>query len=159
VQRHAEAARAFEESARRDPDDYDALTLLCMPYERTGDARGVQSARERALAAADRVLGNNPDDIRALYFSAGALISLGQRQKGIERLEQAIALRPHDFALLYNAACGFARAGDPDRALDLLDRAVDTGRGFRAWIEADPDLDSLRDSPRFKQILARLPPA
>jgi len=159
VQRHAEAARAFEESARRDPDDYDALTLLCMPYERMGDARGVQSARERALAAADRVLGNNPDDVRALYFSAGALISLGQRQKGIERLEQAIALRPHDFALLYNAACGFARAGDPDRALDLLDRAVDTGRGFRAWIEADPDLDSLRDSPRFKQILARLPPA
>jgi len=158
AQRFAESARAYEECARRDRDDYDALTLLAMPYERMGDKRKVRAARERALAAADRVLENSPDDVRALYFSAGALINLGQRQKGIERLEQAVALKPHDFAVLYNAACGFAYAGDLERSLDLLDRAVDTGRGFRAWIEADPDLDPVRDSPRYRQILARLPP-
>jgi len=40
----------------------------------------------------------------------------------------------------------------------MLDRAVGTGRGFRAWIENDPDLDSLRKLPRFQQIVARLPP-
>jgi hypothetical protein len=40
----------------------------------------------------------------------------------------------------------------------LLDRAVGTVKGFRAWMEHDPDLDSLRDLPRFKEILARLPP-
>ena len=32
-----------------------------------------------------------------------------------------------------------------------------TGRGFRAWIEKDSDLDPLRSHPRFAEILARLP--
>jgi tetratricopeptide (TPR) repeat protein len=110
------------------------------------------------VEAANRVLANSPDDVRALYLSGGTLIGLGDRQKGTERLEQALALRPHDFATLYNAACGFSRAGEKEKALDLLDRAVGTGSGFRPWIEHDPDLDALRDSPRYKQILARLPP-
>ena len=87
-----------------------------------------------------------------------SLIFRGERQQGIDRLEQAIALRPYDFAVLYNAACGFTAAGKPERALELLDRAVGTGKGFRAWIENDPDLDPLRGLPRFQQILARLPP-
>jgi adenylate cyclase len=157
IQRYAESAHAYEEAALRNPDDYDALTLLAMPYERMGDVAKAQSARRRSLQAADRVLQNAPDDVRALYLSGGALILLGQRQEGIERLERAVAIRPHDFAVLYNAACSFANAGNPDRALDMLDRAVGTGRGFRAWIEHDPDLDTLRSLPRFQQIVARLP--
>jgi len=158
VHRHADSAQAYEEAARRDSDDYDSLTLMAMPCAKLGDERKVRSSRERSLSAADRVLSNRPDDVRALYFSGGALINLGQTEKGVERLEQAVALKPHDFAVLYNAACGFAVVGNQQRALDLLDRAVDTGRGFRAWMEEDPDLDSLRGSPRFARILARLQP-
>jgi len=60
--------------------------------------------------------------------------------------------------VLYNAACGYAIAGNSQKALDLLDRAVGTGKGFRAWMEHDPDLDAIRELPRFKEILARLPP-
>jgi adenylate cyclase len=158
VQRYADAARAYEESAKRDPDDYDALTLLAMPYDRLGEVDKARRARERALTAADRVLRNSPDDVRALYLSAGVLVVLGRQQEGLRRIEESIQLKPHDFAVLYNAACNLALAGQPERALDLLDRAVGSGRGFRAWIEHDPDLDSLRGSPRFGEILARLPP-
>jgi TolB-like protein/Tfp pilus assembly protein PilF len=158
VQRYADAARAYEESAKRNPDDYDALVLVGMPYERLGEPAKARGARQRAVEAAERVLRNSPDDIRALYMSGAAMIALGERQKGFERLEQAVELKPQDFAALYNAACSFAIAGNPERALDMLDRAVGTGRGFRAWIERDPDLDSLRSLPRFKEILARLPP-
>src|SRR5262249_18043648 len=93
VQRYPDAAQAFEEAARRNPDDYDALPLQAMQYEKMGDPAKAQGSRKRALAAADRVLSNSPDDVRALYFSAGALIFVGERQKGIERLEQAVALK------------------------------------------------------------------
>lgn len=158
AQRYAESARAYEEAARRDSDDYASLSLAAMPYERLGERAKALATRRRALDVANRVLRNNPDDVRALYLSANTLVKLGDGQKGRERLEQAVALKPHEFGVLYNAACGFARAGDSERALELLDRAVDTGRGFRAWIEHDPDLDSLRNLPRFQQILARLPP-
>jgi adenylate cyclase len=81
----------------------------------------------------------------------------GNEREAIERVEQAVAIRPQDFAVLYNAACSFANAGETTRALEMLDRAVATGRGFRAWIEHDPDLDSLRALPRFQEIVARLP--
>jgi adenylate cyclase len=158
LQRYAESARAYEEAARLNPDDYDSLNLLAMPYYRLGDAAKAEAARKRALEAADRVLRNSPDDVRALYLSGGVLVTVGERRRGRERLDQAVALRPYDFAVLYNAACGYALAGEPEKALDLLDRAVGTGRGFRAWIEHDPDLDPLRGLPRFTKILARLPP-
>ena len=158
VERYADAARAFEEAAKRNPDDYDALTLVSMQYERLGEPTKAQDARKRALEAADRVLRNSPDDVRALYMSGGALVAMGKPKEGLDRVEQAVELRPHDFAVLYNAACNFTAAGQREKALDLLDRAVGTGRGFRAWIERDPDLDPLRGSPRFKEILARLPP-
>ena len=157
-ERYADAAHAFEESAQRDSDDYDALLLLAMPYERMGEPAKARATRKRAVDAADRVLRNAPDDVRALYLSGGALISLGERQKGLDRLERAVAIKPHDFAALYNAACGNANAGNAERALEFLDRAVSTGRGYRAWIEHDPDLDSLRGLAGFEQILARLPP-
>ena len=158
AQRYDDAIRAYEEAARIDPDDYDSLTLLSMPYGRVGQADKARDARRRSLAAAERVLRNNPDEVRALYLSGIDLIYLGQPEKGRERLDQAVALRPYDYAVLYNAACGFATIGDSTKALDLLDRAVGTGQGYRAWLEHDPDLDPLRRLPRFQQILARLPP-
>jgi adenylate cyclase len=157
-QRYQESARAYEEAARRNPDDYDALTLLTMPYQRLGQEDKVEDARRRSLEAADRTLKNTPDDVRALYMSGTLLVRTGEKEKGRARLDQAVALRPTDYAVLYNAACGYAAAGELEAALDLLDRAVGTGKGFRAWIEHDPDLDPLRSLPRFEQILARLPP-
>ena len=155
--RFADAARAFEESARVNPDDYDALTLASMAYNRMGEAEKRIRATRRSLEAADRVLKNSPDELRALYLSAGMLIQIGETEKGRARLERAVALRPEDYAVLYNAACGYARAGDPNQALDMLDRAVGTGKGYRPWLENDPDLDPIRGLPRFQQILARLP--
>jgi tetratricopeptide (TPR) repeat protein len=155
--KYPDSAAAYEEAAKRDPDDYQSLNLLSMPYYKLGQPEKALDALKRALEAADRVLKTKPDDVRALYLSAGALIQLGEVRKGMERLNQAVALEPHDFAVLYNAACGYARAGESGKALDLLDRAVGTGQGFRGWMEKDPDLDPVRGSPRFQQILARLP--
>lgn len=156
--RYADAAAAYEEAAKRDPDDYASLSLLSMPYARLGQPAKAREAMRRCIEAADRVLKNQPDDVRALYLSGEALIDVGEAQKGLERLDQAVALEPANFAVLYNAACGYAKAGKFDGALDLLDRAVGKGRGYRAWIDTDPDLDPLRASPRYRQILARLPP-
>ena len=51
----------------------------------------------------------------------------------------------------YNLACAYARAGDKQKALDLLESLAAVG--FRAPIANDPDLASLIAEPRF-QVLA-----
>ena len=82
---------------------------------------------------------------------------LGDTAAGEPLIEAALRLRPDaDFAVLYNAACFYAIGGDSQRALDLLERAIDAGVGHPGWIEHDTDLATLREQSRFKELLARL---
>ncbi len=59
-----------------------------------------------------------------------------------------------EYSQTENVACFYAMKGDPDRSLELLERAVENGWGDLAWLETDSDLDTLRDDDRFRAILA-----
>ncbi len=50
----------------------------------------------------------------------------------------------------YNLACAYARLGDKQKALDLLESLA--GAGFPAPIANDPDLASLVGEPRFQAL-------
>jgi len=53
---------------------------------------------------------------------------------------------------LYDQACMHALNGNPTAALDTLRLALDTGWA-NSRIEEDDDLDTLRDTPEFEEIL------
>lgn len=53
----------------------------------------------------------------------------------------------------YNLACAYARDGQKEKALDLLE-AVAAGPGLPGPIAGDPDLASLAGEPRFQKLLA-----
>ena len=55
---------------------------------------------------------------------------------------------------VYNVACGFAVLGEVERAIDCLERCYQMGFAHHDWIRNDPDLDSLRQHPRFQALLA-----
>jgi hypothetical protein len=57
----------------------------------------------------------------------------------------------------YNAACIMAVLGARDRAFDYLEKAVQAGYSERRALTRDPDLNSLRQDPRFRKILAMVP--
>ena len=60
---------------------------------------------------------------------------------------------------LINAVCLYAKSGHYEKALNLLEKAVEKGFGKKEWIEYDPDydsLDSLRNEPRFIALLKKL---
>ena len=54
--------------------------------------------------------------------------------------------------LLYNVACTYSLLGKPDDAISCLERAVDKGFGHKEWLDNDPDLNALRDIPRFQTL-------
>ncbi len=71
-------------------------------------------------------------------------------------VRRALAIDPDDVSVLYNAACVYARLGKSEEAIDSMERAVKNGFAHREWIEQDPDLNSVRDDPRFQALLGRV---
>jgi adenylate cyclase len=156
ARRYPEAVAAFEEAVRRDPDDYSSLAMIEGAWTSHGDQAAAREAATRTLSAVGRRLAISPDEVRALYFGAILEAGYGDAERGRALAERATALAGDDFATLYNLACFWARLGNRERALELLDRAVGDCRGSRAWMDQDPDFAPLRGDPRFEAILARV---
>lgn len=150
------AVDEFEAAHRARPDEFQALTLAAGAADAMGDTDRMLDLSRRALQHALHEAEIDPENGRARYFAAQLQLRLGDVEGGRRNVEAALRLRPNDFGTLYNVACFHAAAGETDRALDFLDRAISTGQGFRDWIEHDPDLDNLRGLPRFDEIMSRL---
>jgi ketosteroid isomerase-like protein len=74
----------------------------------------------------------------------------------VKSLERAIEIgggAPADF---YNLACAYALAGNAEKSLDNVERAIGAGVKRRDQYESDPDLASLRELPRFRALMEKL---
>ena len=121
-----------------------------------GRIADAQTALRRGLQVAERHLELNPDDARALYLSATALVLLGERERGLELARRAFAIDPDDSGVLYNVACVYALLGYANDAITCLEKAIQNGFGHREWLEHDSDLASLRGDPRFAALREKL---
>ncbi|MGN6618625.1 MAG: TPR end-of-group domain-containing protein [Ilyomonas sp.] len=81
---------------------------------------------------------------------------LTNEEKEAIRPNKALELYPEDTGTLINAACFFAKDGNKEKALELLETVFGKGFGKKDWIENDPDYDSLRKEPRFIALLEKL---
>ena len=68
----------------------------------------------------------------------------------------AIALRPNEAIVLYNAACVFCQLGKKPEALAAIQKAWDAGFRDPDWARRDPDLALLHGDPEFEKLY---PPA
>jgi predicted Zn-dependent protease len=95
-----------------------------------------------------------PEDVRARILLAGNLAYLGSAHEAISELKTAVALRPKDANVLYNAACTYALLGRKQEAMALLTRSKEAGFLNLDWATKDPDLTCLRDEPEFKALIS-----
>ncbi len=58
--------------------------------------------------------------------------------------------------LCYALATAYRRLEDTDTALDLHERAVETGWRDANWLEADPEMATLKGQPPFQALVSRL---
>jgi tetratricopeptide (TPR) repeat protein len=153
------AIRRYEAAIRARPEDYQSPLLVGQIFDDLGRKDEATAVRRRGVRIAEEHLRLRPDDARALYMGANGLVALGEIARGLEWADRALALDPDDPMLLYNIACIKAMAGARDEALDCLERAVRSGMRFRAWLEHDSNLDSIRQHPRFAELMSSLAPA
>ena len=155
--KNEEAAQWYERAIAVRPDDFAALMLLGGIYNALGRNEDGTKAMRRAYDAARKHLELNPDNPRALYMGAAALVDLGERDKALDWNRRAEVMEPDDPSVLYNVACGYAVLDMPDEGVAALTKAIDNGFGHWKWIEHDSTLDKLRGEPGFVALLTRKP--
>jgi len=99
------------------------------------------------------ILERHPCFVDALRAHANNLTLKGRYAEGLQYDKRLVQMRPIDPLAHYNLACSYALLKRPDNAIKTLRRAVELGyRDFR-YMREDRDLDSIRQDPRFRQLL------
>ena len=147
------AAELFAKAAEINPAEYQARLLRVQILRGLGRMDEAIKEAKEAVSVVEKHLEWNPDDARALHLGAGSLIVAGDTERGLLWLERALEIDPNDSVVLYNVACNLATLGETDKALEYLERAIEHGTVSEAWMRNDEDLASLRDLPRFKDLV------
>jgi tetratricopeptide (TPR) repeat protein len=99
------------------------------------------------------VLQRYPDYVDVLRVLGNLLTLKGRYAEGLQIDRRLVQLRPTDALAHYNLACSYALLKRADQALKTLRRAIELGyRDFR-YMREDRDLDTIRQDPRFRQLL------
>ena len=141
-----------------------------------GDKRGMQSAalvivkKGAGFAGTDRYLDLRVDDhrepiaelrrlygvwrVRELVIEGYRLLEAKDFTRAIELGEEAAALDASGESR-YHLACFLARAGRPSEALSRLRVAIARNPDLATRAATDPDLEPLRTTEEFKQLVGR----
>jgi len=154
--RFDDAISYYEKAARLSDTEYMSAGLLVSCYKAVGDDAGARRAAKRALARTEAIVAQEPDNGSAMSYAVGALAALGEAERAKEWAQRALLLDPDNLNLRYNFACTLViDLKDYDAALDLLEPVFAQLKVEAiTWAKTDPDLDPIREHPRYKAMVA-----
>jgi len=126
----------------------------------TGHAPPGLASKARSLL--ESTVRNEPNNVFAHLSLAALLHEMGEPEQA-QREYQRINLNSvqhQDAMLILRLAAYFSAAGDHGRALDHLERALQRPsmyRSLREMMDWSNEFDRLRDDPRFRRLIARIP--
>jgi adenylate cyclase len=130
--------------------------LLLSSYRALNDEAGMRAAGLRVLARAERVLARDYVSLAGIGCAVGALTVLGQAERARTLVEHGLLIDPDNSRMRYNFACGMSSClGDYELALELLEPVfAQCAAGLLRHVTTDPDLDPIREDPRFIAMTA-----
>ena len=152
--------------AYRSLNDYDTaisdfkLAITCYmndidyakSYFNIGITLQIQERWQDSITFFEQALIHNPNDWSVLLGCATSARITGEVLRHYDCILRARVLIDHDN--LYNMACLESIAGNVDTALNLLESSRIRKPVSKEWVQKDPDLQWIRHSPRFKEIVA-----
>ena len=135
---------------------------LAVIYERQGRLGEAQRLHEQALATKTRVLGrDHPETLSSQYNLAIVLTAQGRLEDADHLHRETLELRretlgedkPETLDSLCAVAGVAALSGDRVEALRRLQQAIDLGYSEAETLAGDSDFESLRDDPRFVDLI------
>ncbi len=143
---YKDAILAYQQAISNDPSK-------SLYYHHLGLVYACEGRDEDAIGAFQRVIEIDPE-----YSLAHATLGGYYRKMGLEELAQkhiGKAMKNiFDSENEYNRACLEAICGNADQAIKLLGVALKNKQTYVDWILRDPDLDFIRQDPRFKQLIS-----
>jgi serine/threonine protein kinase/tetratricopeptide (TPR) repeat protein len=131
-----------------DPNYWLARMFLGLSYEATGDL-------PRALAEFQRANGTTTIPWASAELGHAYAI-LGKKREAEEILEQLKDRSKQSYVPAYGFAEIYIGLGDKEQALASLQKAYADRSMLMTLIKVDPEFDSLRSDPRFKDLLRRV---
>ena len=157
--RHEDAVQLAESAMEIVGNDYNALIPLINSMETLGRIADAERFRTREREVLTDQLQRFPDDVRARILLACDLAILGQQDEAVQHIKIAVAMRPNDANILYNAACGYGVMKMKKESLDAFRRCVEAGYHNAIWATSDPDLAIIHDDPEFQRLAQQNPRA
>jgi serine/threonine protein kinase/Flp pilus assembly protein TadD len=155
--RFKEAGDLVERAIEANGDDYNTYIPYTNALDRLGKNDKARRFREMEVLILERQLETVPEDVRARVLLAADYANLGRKEDAIRHAEMAVALRPSDANVLYNAACTYGVLGRKSEAVELIRRAKDAGYANTDWPRIDPDLTCIHDDPDFQSLFPAPP--
>ena len=155
--RFGESIPFYEKAASLMPSDWHSPMMLTTCYQSAGDENAVRRSARSTIERAEKAVARDPANTQVLAAGANALAILGEDRRAREWIDRALLLDPNNTLTRYNLACAMAlRLKDADRALEVLGPYFEqeVSAAQIKHLEVDPDLDPIRDHPRFQEMLA-----
>lgn len=106
----------------------------------------------------ESVLRRNSSYAAVIEILGGLYTRQGRIADGLRMDRKLVKLQPENATAHYNLACSLALMKRKNAALDELRRAVALGYRDFDWMQQDPDLEVLKNSREFQELLAELKP-
>jgi serine/threonine protein kinase/tetratricopeptide (TPR) repeat protein len=150
--RYQEIADMAETAVAAAGGDYDVYVPITNALRALGKEEAARNHTLQQIQVLEGHLKVFPEDARARVLVACCYAEWERIDDAVRELNLAMALRPNEPSVLYNAACTFCMLGRKVEAIDALKKAWETGWRDATWVRRDPDLARLHGDPDFERL-------
>ncbi|MBL8230208.1 MAG: tetratricopeptide repeat protein [Bryobacterales bacterium] len=144
-----DATKMFQKAIDLNPDNYSSWANLAASF--AWSPGGKEKAKEgyrKAIALAEEQRKRLPKDADLLADLGGYYAAIGDAEKAMPLVRQALALGPESPSINYRAAEAYELLQRREEALRWIRKAIELGYSLD-YIQRSPELALLRADPRF----------